>query len=349
MAYYRLYRPQKISELDKEEVRQRLLGMLSHGSISHALLFAGPKGTGKTSTARIIAKVLNCSKQIRKPKSSLAEPCGICENCQAVMNGSHIDVYEIDAASNRGIDEIRELRDKINLAPAMGGAKVYIIDEVHMLTREAFNALLKTLEEPPAHAYFILATTEEHKLPDTILSRCTKIQFAKATVSELTSSLARVVAGEHIPIKEDALGLIASYAGGSFRDATKLLEQAHAESALSYERVQKMIGASASVEKLLTLLSEKKTKECLTVIQTEVSAGVDFLNLVGTLLSMLHGSLLAVSGVVSDDTKEHIVSLSKNEIVLLIKLLSRAYVETKTSFIESLPLELAVVEYCNTK
>ncbi|MBI1869345.1 AAA family ATPase, partial [Candidatus Gottesmanbacteria bacterium] len=167
MVFYLKYRPQKISELDSQQVRERLTSIISSGQIPHALLLAGPKGTGKTSVARIIAKIINC---LQHPTSHLSlptsnvEPCNNCPSCISITSGSNLDVLEIDAASNRGIEEIRDLREKIHLSPSSSRYKVYIIDEVHMLTTEAFNALLKTLEEPPAHAIFILATTDPHKV-----------------------------------------------------------------------------------------------------------------------------------------------------------------------------------------
>src|SRR3989344_285859 len=199
----------KLNELDSAVIRDRLLRIFSTSQIPHAFLFSGPKGTGKTSAARIIAKVLNCEKRNKSSKAQ-PEPCNLCENCKAITQGSYLDVFEIDAASNRGIDEIRELKERIRLAPFAQGFKIYIIDEVHMLTTEAFNALLKTLEDPPAHAIFILATTESAKLPDTIVSRCVRIDFSKATEDELMHSLIRVCHGEKLSVAYAVLTLIAS-------------------------------------------------------------------------------------------------------------------------------------------
>jgi DNA polymerase-3 subunit gamma/tau len=176
MVFYRKYRPQKIEELDSASVRENLYSIFSKGNYPHAFLFTGPKGLGKTSAARIVAKIVNCEK---KAKGKI-EPCNKCDQCQSIASGSNLDVLEIDGASNRGIDEIRDLREKIKLAPFKASKKVYIIDEVHMLTTEAFNALLKTLEEPPAHVLFILCTTEQHKVPATIASRCFRINFTRA-------------------------------------------------------------------------------------------------------------------------------------------------------------------------
>src|SRR5256885_10890679 len=175
MVFYRKYRPQIIDDLDSKAIRDTLHSVLKNDP-SHAFLFTGPKGLGKTSTARIVAKAVNCTAPKKDRKEGI-EPCGTCDQCVSITSGSNVDILEIDAASNRGIDEIRDLKEKIRLAPVLANRKVYIIDEVHMLTTEAFNALLKTLEEPPAHAMFILCTTEPHKVPPTILSRCFHIVF----------------------------------------------------------------------------------------------------------------------------------------------------------------------------
>ena len=387
MVYYRTYRPQKISDLDKADVRERLSSVFSRGEVPHAFLFIGPRGTGKTSAARIVAKLLNCEKlevgnskidrevglsdNLKKKKmsspsknqhiklhnqtsnlqlqTSRIEPCNQCENCLAIARGNHIDVYEIDAASNRGIDEIRDLRERISLSPAMGRKKVYIIDEVHMLTTEAFNALLKTLEEPPPHVSFILATTEAHKLPKTIVSRCFVLRFTRANDEEIIRSLRRVVNGEKLAISDDALSVIARAADGSFRDATKLLEQAVSERALEKKEIEKLTGAYFDDE-ILLLLSAKKTKEALEYIQQRETDGVDFIALIAGLVERLHGMLLAKHGIELNDQTINLPNdqFKTDDIDRLIRLLSRAYLETKTSFIPSLPLELAVIEYCNT-
>ncbi|HLB60237.1 MAG TPA: DNA polymerase III subunit gamma/tau, partial [Patescibacteria group bacterium] len=282
-------------------------------------------------------------------QTSRIEPCNQCENCLAIARGNHIDVYEIDAASNRGIDEIRDLRERISLSPAMGRKKVYIIDEVHMLTTEAFNALLKTLEEPPPHVSFILATTEAHKLPKTIVSRCFVLRFTRANDEEIIRSLRRVVTGEKLAISDDALSVIARAADGSFRDATKLLEQAVSERALEKKEIEKLTGAYFDDE-ILLLLSAKKTKEALEYIQQRETDGVDFIALIAGLVERLHGMLLAKHGIELNDQTINLPNdqFKTDDIDRLIRLLSRAYLETKTSFIPSLPLELAVIEYCNT-
>jgi DNA polymerase-3 subunit gamma/tau len=189
MNLYLKYRPKTIDELDLVGVRKILTDIVKANKVAHAYLLTGPRGSGKTSTARVLARMVNCEKNGEK----LGEPCNKCSACQSILNSSAVDVIEIDAASNRGIDDIRELKEKIRLSPAILPKKVYIIDEVHMLTSEAFNALLKTLEEPPSHSLFILCTTEAHKVPETIVSRCAAIQFTKATSSEMLRSFKRVI------------------------------------------------------------------------------------------------------------------------------------------------------------
>src|SRR5260221_808707 len=223
MVYYRKYRPQTISELDSEKVRDTLYAVLSGKEIPHAFLFTGPKGLGKTSTARIVAKVVNCLAK-RAEGSHSIEPDNTCDQCISITNGTNIDVLEIDGASNRGIDEIRELRDRVNLAPSRAKKKIYIIDEVHMLTNEAFNALLKTIEEPPSHVMFIFCTTEPHKVPATIMSRCFHVSFNLAIEEEIVHSLKRIVIGEKLHIDNEVLHLIAQMAEGGFRDAPQILE-----------------------------------------------------------------------------------------------------------------------------
>ena len=328
MVFYRTYRPQLISELDKTDVRERISSVLKSKSIPHAFLFSGPRGTGKTSTARIVARVLNCE------KITDGEPCNRCGNCVAIARGAHMDVVEIDAASNRGIDEIRELRDKIALSPSMGKKKIYIIDEVHMLTREAFNALLKTLEEPPAHAVFILATTEPYKLPDTIISRCVQIVFSKATDEELNRSLKRVVSGEKIKIADSALSLIAQSADGSFRDAVKILEQAVSQNLLSDIGIQTITGMRDTKD-LIDIILQKDVKRALTQIEENQRNGADFILFLQVLLELCHKRLLN--------------SPEDAELKVLTRYLMRAYSETKTTAIPQLPLELAVIEYCSNK
>lgn len=224
VSFYQKYRPRKIAELDLVSVRESLQSSLESGKISHAYLFVGPRGSGKTSMARILAQVVNCDKNEGK-KKDLVEPCGECPACKSIFKGSSVDVIEIDAASSGLVDDIRDLREKVRLSPVQLRKKVYIIDEVHMVSSAGFNALLKTLEEPPEHAMFILCTTEAAKVPETIMSRCARVNFTKASIKEVIGSLMKAVKGEQIDIDEEALQEIAEATDGSFREGHKLLEQ----------------------------------------------------------------------------------------------------------------------------
>ncbi|MDR1193084.1 MAG: DNA polymerase III subunit gamma/tau [Peptococcaceae bacterium] len=217
---YRVWRPQDFQELvGQEHIRRTLENAIELDRISHAYLFTGPRGTGKTSAARILAKALNCARR------QGAHPCGDCESCRSIAQGHSLDVLEIDGASNRGIEEIRELKDKIGYLPALGKYKVYIVDEVHMLTNEAFNALLKTLEEPPAHVIFVLATTDPQKLPPTVLSRCQRFDFRKLSYEAIQKRLTEIIASQPTAVEPEALALIIRQADGGLRDAINLLDQ----------------------------------------------------------------------------------------------------------------------------
>ena len=338
MAYYRKYRPQIIDEIDNASVRAQLLALLSKDrkELPHAYFFTGPKGTGKTTAARVIAKLFNCE------KSTKSGPCGSCEQCTGIANGTSLDVIEMDAASNRGIDEIRQLRERIGLSPVSSAYTVYIIDEVHMLTTEAFNALLKTLEEPPSHAVFVLATTDAHKVPPTITSRCMVVKFAKASKEELLHALERVVKSEKISISDEALQRIIEVADGAFRDAVKFLEQvsfgkgkieiAHIDSVLS-------LSTSHNVALFVSLLygKEADVAKALAHIHAAVSEGADIRSLLTDVLQYLHKELVVR---VSEKNTTH----DTKKIERMIHVLTRAYGELRYSPIPELPLELAVIE-----
>src|SRR3990167_4968668 len=297
MVFYLKYRPQRIVDLDSEQVREKLSSIVLGKNLPHAFLFTGPKGLGKTSAARILAKIINCTN--RKPSDP--EPCNKCIQCKSITEGTNLDVMEIDAASNRGIDEIRDLREKIRLSPISAKKKVYIIDEIHMLTTEAFNALLKTLEEPPNHAVFILCTTEIHKVPDTIMSRC----------------LQRVLRGEGMNVDKDALSQIASLSDGSFRDGVKILEEV-ARAAGRKKITKELIGESYKVSSitkdvydLIDFLSQRDLKSAVSLINALKEKGTDARFFTEELVSQIHGVLLKKLGIVEGVSD---VSLSIEEI-----------------------------------
>ena len=343
MSFYRTYRPQTIEEIDNAFVREQLITLLHKETknLPHAYLFSGPKGTGKTTAARLIAKIFNCEKLSKREG-----PCGKCEQCVSIARGNNLDVLEIDAASNRGIDEIRTLREQIALAPASGEYKIYIIDEVHMLTMEAFNALLKTLEEPPKHAVFVLATTDAHKVPGTIRSRCVHIAFSQATNEELGSALFRIVRKEKITIDKESLQLIANAADGSFRDATKLLEQvSFHRGKISTDVVRATL--SISEEKLLetfsTAVASRNAKDSLKILGVVSEKGHDMKTFLTDFLHKLETML------VFHTLGKPIEPWDAEGVIQAVRKFSEAFVEMRGSPIAALPIELAVVEFCEQK
>jgi len=344
MVFYRKYRPQTINDLDNEAVRQTLFSVLKNPT-THAFLFTGPKGLGKTSTARIIAKAVNCTGK----KKDEVEPCNTCEQCVSITSGTNMDVLEIDAASNRGIDEIRDLKEKIRLAPVGASKKVYIIDEVHMLTTEAFNALLKTLEEPPSHAMFILCTTEPHKVPQTIMSRCSHISFTLATKDELVRSFRRIVAGEKLEIDDEALEMIAQLADGGFRDRAKVLEEVSTlanGAKITKELIEqryKVASIINFINGLLKTLKAKEVKGGLEIVSQLVEQGVDTKYFIDQLIRTLHNLLLIQ---VKINGQQLTSAFSLDEIKELVEIFSKAYADIKYAVLPQLPLELAIIEYC---
>lgn len=341
MTYYLKYRPQKIEDLDIGNVRESLGKIVASGKIPHAFLFSGPKGTGKTSAARILAKVVNCQRNEKK----YGEPCNKCSQCKSIIKGANIDVIELDAASHRGIDDVRALRDAVKLAPANSRKKVYIIDEAHMLTTEAANALLKTLEEPPDHVMFILATTNPEKLIETVRSRVTNIVFKKATEKEVKRSLAKIAKGEKLKDK-GAISLIAEKSDGSFRDAAKILEELVIQKIkLNTREAEEFLfkKKTFNVEELLSHLSERNTKKALKEIEGSVDAGVSLEVYTSEILKRLRSALLNKVGLKG----EEYVGLNKKEIITLIRLFVGAASELKGAVVEQLPLEVAVIEWCD--
>ncbi len=242
-ALYRKYRPKGWAEvIGQEHIVQTLKNAIAADRVGHAYLFAGPRGTGKTTLARLLAKAVNCLAE--DPK---ARPCNQCDNCKAVNENRFMDLIEIDAASNTSVDDVRDLRDKINFSPSQGKYKIYIIDEVHMLSTAAFNALLKTLEEPPPHAIFVLATTEIHKIPATVLSRCQRHEFRRVPVDEMIGQLKTIAKAEKIQADDEALSVIARQAGGGLRDAISLLDQlASTGTKITLQLTQTVLGTATS-------------------------------------------------------------------------------------------------------
>lgn len=270
----RKWRPQAFSEVvGQNHITQTLLNALKNGRLPHALLFTGPRGTGKTSSARILAKAMRC------PDAKDFVPCGVCSSCQEITSGSGLDVIEIDGASNNGVDAIRELRDTVAFMPSSGKFKVYIIDEVHMLSTSAFNALLKTLEEPPPHVVFILATTEVHKIPQTILSRCQRFDFRRISIKQITDRLKLICETDKVTAEEDALWVIAKQGDGSMRDSQSLLDQVitFANGPLTKNAVVEILGLTdhSLLLDTLTVLVERNQKGMLEVLQRLSTSGTE--------------------------------------------------------------------------
>jgi DNA polymerase III subunit gamma/tau len=343
---YLKYRPQKISELDLSQVRNRVEQILKSNNIPHAMLFSGPKGTGKTSTARIMAKALNCEKnKFASNRNTGYEPCNICSQCKMITRGANPDIVEMDGASNRKIDDIRDLIENIKFAPITSRNKFYIIDEIHMLTKEAFNALLKTLEEPPKNTYFVLATTEPDELPATVRSRCYEISFQKATDTEILTMLNRVAKSEKITSDDKTLLLIASYSDGSFRDATKIFEEAINNNILSYQGILAMLSIAQDIPQLLTYLDSLDEKKAIQYLKNIESKGVNLSEFIKSVLNELY--LLLLSKYTDKSSEKIKYSFTLKQIALLMRLFQEAYVNLKTTPIEIIPLEIAVIEYFN--
>ncbi len=349
-VFYRKWRPQTLAEVvGQEPVTRTLRNAIATGRVAHAYLFHGPRGTGKTSTGRILAKAVNCL------DNQTGEPCNRCEICQAFNEGRALDLIEIDAASNRGIDEIRDLREKVGFAPHLARYKVYIIDEVHMLTEPAFNALLKTLEEPPSYVIFVLATTEVHKVPTTILSRCQRFDFRRIPVEAMVRRLEQICEAEGIEIEPQALRLIARAATGSLRDAENLLEQllVYHGPKITLQQVHQELGISGDlrIKELVEHILRRDLPAALTTVNQVAAEGLDLKTFNRGLVEYLR-ELLAVKvgtqdllGLTPEELEERrslVRGADLKEISGALK--SFAQADFRFEPHSSLPLELALLD-----
>ena len=343
--YYLKYRPKTIGELDNTQVRTKIQNLLQTKEIPHAMLFVGSKGMGKTSTARIVAKAVNCLENMFAGKGNSFEPCNTCQNCISIDRGSSPDVVEQDAASNRGIDEVRKLIKESSFAPMAGRYRVYIIDEAHMITPDAFNALLKTLEEPPETVLFILATTNEEKVPTTIISRCVRIPFGQANKTDIRHMLDRMTAQEKITIDSEIKDIIYKYSDNSFRDAAKLLEELVLQKKLTKDEAEQYLGVNSKYN-LLIILKTKTLHDALQWIEEFAASGGNIKRMIEDLLKALQTQLLLKAGI---KTEAEDIGFTVGEIARLMKLFHEAYKNLKITPIESLPLEIAIVEFYNLR
>jgi len=334
IALYRKYRPHNFDNLvGQDHVKSTLINAIKTDAVAHAYLFSGPRGTGKTSTARLVAKAINC-----QALKDGFEPCDECELCKSINEGKLIDLIEIDAASNRGIDEVRDLKEKIAFSPNHSKYKVYIIDEVHMMTKEAFNALLKTLEEPPAHAYFILATTEIHKIPETIISRCQRFDFKRVGTKALLTRLSYIAQKEEIVAEQEALEIISKYVDVGLRDGIGLLEQLSRDGALKTDYARDILGVSGKslLADLLSYILNDETDKAVKLIHNVHDQGSD-------LRQFLHDFI-------EDMRRELLESVEKGEdtkikkLVEMIENFQEAQLKVHAVTIPQLSLEIAVIK-----
>ncbi|MBQ1469224.1 MAG: DNA polymerase III subunit gamma/tau, partial [Schwartzia sp.] len=358
VALYRKWRPKTFPDLvGQEHVSRTLSQAVETGRVGHAYLFSGPRGTGKTSTAKILAKALNCE------KGPSTEPCNECESCRRVNDGTSMDVFEIDAASNRGIDEIRDLRETVKFAPANGKYKVYIIDEVHMLTSEAFNALLKTLEEPPERVVFILATTEVHKVPATIQSRCQRYDFKRISVKNIAERLRYVADHSEISADDEALSLIARESAGGMRDALSTLDQCAslAEEKVSVKVVQEVLGLVGHdwVVRILKAVSQKDAAEALKALGELLQEGKDLRQLVGEMIAELRSLMVfqavgSTEGVELYETSEETLKegasfFSPDDFAPMLDRLHEALTELRWTSEPRIAVETALLALCRPR
>jgi DNA polymerase-3 subunit gamma/tau len=351
-ALYLKYRPAHFDDMvGQEHVIQTLRNAIASGRLGHAYLFSGTRGSGKTTTARLLAKAFNCTEP-----NPMQRPCNRCANCVAVNEGRFLDLIEIDAASNTGVDDVRELRDKIQFAPNEGRYKVYIIDEVHMMSNAAFNALLKTLEEPPAHAIFILATTEEYKLPATVLSRCQRHTFRRIPLARILERLQAICQREGVQVEPAALQIVAHHATGSLRDALSLLDQLilSPETIVTAERAQQVLGITQhqGIQDLTNALAQQDLTAGLQIINQTVDEGADPRQFARQMTDHLRNLLLvrAGSGQVVETTSEQKAVLeaqakqiSPAQLLHALNTFDEAARERRGSWLPQLPLEMAFV------
>jgi DNA polymerase III subunit gamma/tau len=356
-ALYRKYRPMGWAAVyGQHHVVNTIQNAIRTQRIGHAYLFAGPRGTGKTSTARLLAKAINCTHE-----DPAQRPCNECANCLAVNENRLLDLIEIDAASNTSVDDVRELRDKINYSPSQGKFKVYIIDEVHMLSTAAFNALLKTLEEPPPHAIFILATTEVHKIPATVLSRCQRHAFRRIPVVDIVAQLKEICQGEGFDVPEDVLILIARQSNGGMRDAISLLDQlASTGEALSLDLAQEVLGTATnqSVVEVVDAILARDARAGLQLIHTALDQGSDPGQFSRQIVEYLRNLLFVRSGNAdmidaTDELRGHMgrqaQAFSAERLLEVIQVFNGAASDRNTSWYPGLPLELAMAQAVEEK
>lgn len=358
VALYRRWRPERFADLvGQEHISRTLSRAVMSGQTSHAYLFTGPRGTGKTSTAKILARALNCA------EGPTLTPCGVCDSCRSISDGSSMDVFEIDAASNRGIDEIRDLRESVKFAPTEGHYKIYIIDEVHMLTTEAFNALLKTLEEPPERVIFILATTEPHKVPATIQSRCQRYDFHRITVTEIRDRLIYVCKESDIAAEEDALDIIAAQADGGMRDALSILDQcmALAEGTLTAERVQEALGlvGRAWIRRMAGEIAARDAAALIAQLSELLQSGRELKQVLAELAQYFRRLMIAgVGGAVSaaelcagdeEELRMDAAQFTQEEIMSILRRLNETMQELRTSPQPRIAVETLLIGLCHTE
>ncbi len=358
VVLYRKYRPQNFNEIiGQEHIVQTLTNSLKSGAISHAYLFSGPRGSGKTTMARIFAKAVNCETK------SKDKPCNACDSCLEINLGNSMDLIEIDAASHTGVDDVRELIDGLKFAPVKSKYKIFIIDECHQLSKSASNALLKTLEEPPAHAIFLLATTEAHKMIPTIISRCQRFDFKRLHLPEIVKKLEFIAKQEKIKFESAALSLIALNARGSFRDAESLLDKCISFSGkdgiVTSQEIKELLGVVeiSQISKFVDFLLAKNTKDAILFLNSLVETGVDLQEFAKTLIFYLRQSLLLkinpellqkeTSGLSREEIatmQTQIEKLSEKQIQTSLELFIDAENKMKYAIILQLPLELVAVD-----